>query len=697
MISKFFLQPRAVAIIGASKEPTKIGYQILKNIIAAKFPGRIYPINLHGGLILGLKANLSLADLKYKNKKELLIIMAIPADFVLDELLKAGKLGFKNFVIISAGFKESGPAGKVREEKLKAIAQKYKLNILGPNCLGFINNLAHLNLSFASSRPLSAGRHSGLAFLSQSGALGSAVLDWFDEQKINFELFISLGNKTVCSENDFLEILLKEKRVKAIFLYLEEISQGERFLNLVSRLAKQKPVFVLKAGTTSLGGQAAKSHTGSLAGSNEVVMLALKRAGAIILNSLEESFDLLEFFRPLNWQSRQPADLIIVSNAGGPAVLSADEVEELGLNLAPLSPALAQVLKKKIPVLVNLNNPLDLLGDADPKRYELALDIILRQATNTQILVLLTAQTMTDPLAIAKIIVRLAKKYPAKNIFTSFIGGTALEKANKYLRAQQIAAFSAPEAALVSWQKLFNYLKTRSALKIYSTPKSFKSFLSARHRLNTDSLVGFYDYLKSLALLKKYKIPTVMTTRYFNALPLSFKFPLALKVVGPDFIHKSDRQAVVLNLTSLTGLKRAAITLKKRYAKFLKNPLNYLIVQEMETKRQEIILGFKRDLSFGPVLMVGQGGIYTEVFKDIKLSLADLNFKSALSLIKELKIDPILEGTRGQKMLDVKALARAWVNLARLAKEHPEIKELDINPLFVKTKGVAAADVRIII
>lgn len=684
-----FLNPSGVALIGASREPKKIGHQILRNIIESRFNGKIYPINLKGGHILGLEVLTGLEKIKTGNKSMILVVLAIPAVFVLAEVAKAGKLGYKNLVIISAGFKESGDEGKTRELELIVLAKKFKLNILGPNCLGFINNLANLNLSFARSKPLTTGRASGLAFLSQSGAIGSAVLDWFEEQKINFELFVSLGNKAVCSENDFLEALLYEHEVKAVFLYLEEINQGERLLNLISRLSKLKPVFVLKAGTTNLGSQAAKSHTGSMAGSSEIVMTGLHRAGAIVLDSLEEFLELLEFFRPLNWQSKRPADLIIVSNAGGPAVLSADEVERLNLNLAPLKTSLVLKLKKNIPALVNINNPLDLLGDAETDRYELALKAILADPANTQVLVLLTAQTMTKPLEIARVIARLEKLYPRKNIFTSFIGGSAVKSANEYLEAQQVAIFPSPEAALQSWQKLFNYLQGRKSLRIYKPVKTSKA-----KKISQET--GFYDYLKSFQLLSKYKIPVIKTKKYSDKLLVKLKFPQAIKIVGPDFIHKSDKQAIILNLKNKAELKRAVKELKQSFAKLLLNPLNYLVIQEMREDRQEIILGFKHDESFGPIIMVGQGGIYAEVFKDIKLTTADVNIKEALNIINSLKIGAILRGARGQKAYDIKSLAQTLVSLARLAREHPEIKELDINPLFVQTSGVEAIDVRII-
>lgn len=685
-----FLKPSGIALVGASSNPLKIGYQILKNIIDSGFTGKIYPINLKGGRLLKLKVYKSLETLPLLKKVNTLIVIAIPAPLVLAEVEKAAKLGFKNLVIISAGFKESGAEGRVREEQLKDLAQKFNLNILGPNCLGFINKNVPLNLSFAQTPPLGRGQETGLAFLSQSGALGSAVLDWCRAKNLNFDLFISLGNQAVCSETDFLELILNDNKIKAVYLYLEEIVAGQKFISLLSRLAKRKPVFVLLSGMTDLGAQAAKSHTGSLLGSSLIIDLALKRSGVIVLENLSSFFNSLEFWSRTPNLNNSPTNLFIVSNAGGPAVLSADAASRLGLNLLPLSPPFKKELNKQIPVLTNLNNPLDILGDADPKRYELALKAILLQGKNVQILVLLTAQTMTDPLSVAQVIVKLSKMYPKQNIAASFIGGAAVEAAKKYLSANQVAVFDSPEEFLGAYQSLSKYNNEHASLQVYSINKNVVKKPIA-------SSSGFYDYLDSFKLLRAYNIPSIKTIKYKDWRPGIIKFPAVLKLVGPDFIHKTDSQALILNLLSDQEIKAAAIRLSNTFKSQLRSPLNYLVVQESKSNQLEIILGFKRDSSFGPVLMLGQGGIYAEIFKDLAFSLSDINHQQALSLIKGLKIYPILNGARGKKPYDVKALVRVFMSLNRLALEHPEIKELDINPLFLGNKGASAIDVRIIV
>lgn len=685
-----FLKPTAVALIGASFDPTKIGHQILKNIVSSKFPGKIYPVNLKGGKLLSLQVYKDLAEIPRLKKTHTLVVVAIPAALVLLEIEKAGRLGFKNLVIISAGFKESGADGQKREELLKLLAKKYDLNILGPNCLGFINNNLPLNLSFAQALPLNQGKKTGLAFLSQSGALGSAVLDWCRAKDLNFELFVSLGNQAVCSENDFLELILTDSNIKAVHVYLEEIAAGERFVSLLSRLAQKKPVFVLMSGLTDLGARAAKSHTGSLLGSALVVSLALKRSGAVVLKNLSDFFNSLELWSGRQEQFKSLPDLFIISNAGGPAVLSADAAAHLGVNLPSLSPGLKQIIKKQIPALININNPLDILGDADPKRYELALKSILQNSKSAQILILLTAQTMTDPMSVAKTIVGLSKKYPQHSLAVSFIGGIAVQAAKDYLSHHRVSVFDHPESFLQAYRGLYSYINTRQDLKVYSVPRVVN-----KKPLQTST--GFYDYIKSLNLLRAYKIPTIKTIKYTDWRPGAVKFPAVVKVAGPDFIHKSDQQALALNLSDNKELKVAASRLSRSFKKQLRSPLNYLVVQESGQNHQELILGFKRDINFGSVLMIGQGGIYAEIFKDLAFSLADLDLKKAIQLIKSLKIYPILNGVRGQRAYDLKALAQALSNLSRLALEHPEIQELDINPLFVKPKGAVAVDVRIIV
>ncbi|MFA5886239.1 MAG: acetate--CoA ligase family protein [Patescibacteria group bacterium] len=657
----YFFNPRAIAVIGASSNPEKLGRQILDNLISGGFSGAIYPINLQEKKVAGLKAYADLTLLPVKDRAALLVVIVIPRNFVLAELKKCVAFGVKNIIIISAGFKEADEEGRELESAIKELAKLNKLNILGPNCLGLINTWHKLNATFAA-----ADKETGnTALLSQSGAIGSAALDWLKIKDFNFGYFVSLGNKAVLDENQILEYLASDKRIDLIIAYLEEIKDGRRLMELISRLVKHKPVAILKAGTSAAGGSLARSHTGSLAGSLAAAKVGLERAGAIWLESLEDLFNLMLLFRKESWHNRGAQDLYVITNAGGVAVLAVDEISRQNLAFGGSE---------------------DLLGDADAARYEIALQKTLANKKINNLLVLLTPQTSTEPLKTAQAVVAVARKYPHKLIMTSFVGGRALKEARLLLAKNNIASFDYPEEAVRSFKKLVAYKESRLSLRPYR----------AAH-LKFKKPVVDISYLKSLDLLKQYGFPIVPTVKYKPSQSVSLHYPLVLKTVGPDFLHKSDTGGVVANLQNGEELKIAARELSRKNRRAFLNPANHLIVQEQVKSFQEIILGFQRDSSFGPMIMVGWGGIYTEILKDFKLSVSDLNYRQALELISGLKVAAILNGARGQKKYDVRSLAKALVNLARLANEHPEISELDINPLFVFEKGVKAGDVRIIL
>lgn len=656
-----FFNPRSVAVVGASRKPEKLGRQVLDNIIKGGFTGHIYPINLQETEISGLPAYPGLEALPRAEYEALLVVIAIPAPFVVAEVEKCASLGIKNIVIITAGFREAGEEGAKMEAQIGKIAAANQLNILGPNCLGLIHTWHKLNASFAAAD----AETGNCAFLSQSGAIGAAALDWLRTKDFNFGYFISLGNKTVLDENEVIEHLASDKHIDLVVAYLEEIKDGGRFMEIISRLAPHKPVAILKAGISAAGGQLAKSHTGSLAGSAAAVKAGVERAGAIWLDNLEDLFNLLMIFRKEAWHNDGSQALSVITNAGGVAVLTVDEISRQGLPLAGSQ---------------------DLLGDADAARYEKALAETLAKSEVNNLLVLLTPQTSTETVATAQAVIAAAKKYPKKLVMASFVGGKEVAPARKLFAENNVPSFDYPEEAIRSFRHLIAYKEAMAGLKPYKDPSASKKGRPAE----TDYLAGF-------KLLEEYKIPVVKTERYEDAKISSYAYPAVLKAVGPDFLHKSDKGGVVVNLRTAEELQAAARRLLKDNSRAFASAENYLAVQAQAAKFQEIILGFKRDASFGPLLMVGQGGIYTEIFKDFRLAIADLDEAGAARLIKGLKIFPILDGARGQKKYDTKALVKAIVSLARLANDHPEISELDINPLFVFEQGVSAGDVRIIL
>ncbi|MFA4942649.1 MAG: acetate--CoA ligase family protein [Patescibacteria group bacterium] len=671
-----FLSPKSVAIIGASSNPAKLGWQILANLKSAGFSGEIYPINLRETEILGLKAYSDISTLQSKID---LVVIVIPAQLVLEEIRKVAQMGIKNLVIISAGFGEAGKEGKIIESEIKKLAVEHGLNILGPNCLGFINYRSRLNITFANTFGADEGKKNhNIAFLSQSGAIGSAVLDWTKNKNIGFSLFVSLGNKAVLNENDFFEYLLTDKNSDLVVAYLEEISDGSRFLNLISRLAKVRPVAILKAGRTEAGSVAAMSHTGSMAGSNEAVKAALARSGAIVLNDMSELFNLMRLIKkPLELSN---SDLYLISNAGGPLVISTDEISDSNLILPKLSSSLKDKIIPILPGFSHVENPLDILGDATSERYEKVLGILLSEAKVQTVLLLLTPQSGTDVKNIAEVIGRFSFKYPDKLIVTSFMGGVAVSEGKKVLADYSVPNFNYPEEAIRVLKHYLMYQKNKKGLRTY---------ISKQNGILNSKTSGLWDYLETKKLLDHYGIKTVKTIRVDKTIS-KMKYPIVAKIIGPDLVHKSEAQAIFLNLKTELELKKII------KSPLLRNKSNYLVAQEMVVGGLEIILGFKRDDNFGPLIVVGWGGIYTEIIKDTSVFLAENNDRLIIEKIKQLKVYQLILGARGKEPFDLEALVDNIKKLILLSQEHPEIKELDINPAFILRHGFVAADWRII-
>ncbi|MDD4333429.1 MAG: acetate--CoA ligase family protein [Patescibacteria group bacterium] len=690
--------PQSIAIIGASRDKEKLGYQILNNIRSGGYRGKIFPINLKAETIDGLEAFKSVKDAKEKID---LAVIVIPAKFVLSEIRNCADAGIKNLVIISAGFSETDAEGKKAEEEIRKIAAEFGLNILGPNCLGFINSYNDLNLTFAKTPPFlphlpKESRQGRVAIISQSGAIESAVLDWFGDKNFGFSYFISIGNAAVLDENDFFEFLAQDKNTDLIIAYLEEIKDGQRFMEVVSRLSRLKPFAVLKAGRTKAGKIAALSHTGSLAGSDEAIMTGLRRSGAVILEKLEDIFNLTRLAaRPAKIKDN---NIYIVSNAGGPLVLTTDELEKNNLPLGKFSSVLEKELKTKLSEIKNIHNPFDIIGDATADRYQRALETILADKNINNVLVLLTPQTTTEIEKTAEVISALGKKYAQKLICASFIGGDSLAKGKKILEKNFIPSFDYPEQAVRAMAQMIGYQISKNNIQIYKNNLDSRRQIAPACAGRDGSKQAIIknkqlNYLKSFELIKKYGIKTVdnkiiKCEKDLNTL----KYPIALKAVGEKIIHKTDKNLIALNLKNASEAKKAF----GKFKSVLKQEGNYCLAQTMIGEGREMIVGFKRDEFFGPIIMAGAGGIYTEILKDTQTEIDDIDLPRVMKMIEKLKSYKILSGTRGQKSYDVKALAQAIVSVARLAREHSEIQELDINPLFVTRKGIIAADVRII-
>ena len=671
---KNFFNPSTIAIIGASSDKKKIGRQILDNVIKSGFSGKIYPVNLKGGKIAKQKVLIDLEKIPQKYLSSTLVVIAIPAIFVVKEVEKCGRLGIKNIIIISAGFKEFDKEGAYREKKLAILVKKYQLNILGPNCLGFINNVFKINASFAKSS-IGSGR---IALLSQSGAIGSAALDWLMSKHLNFGYFISLGNKSFLNENDFLHYLAHDKNIDAIVFYLEEINDGLKFIELTSSLASQKPIIVLTSGLSKASQEIIKSHTGALAGTKEAVLAGLKRGRVIRVETLEDVFSLLlmigdgkNFLNKIkNIRNRE---INIITNAGGLAALTADLAAQEN---------------------ITIKESVDILGDADVDKYQVAVARLIKKYPKTSILVLLTPQAQTQPQAVAEKIFYYSQKNKKIFITTVFVGGNSVAPANDWLHKRGIPAFSFPVTAICAFKYLFLYQDLSFNLQpVYKKRSSLQIKLNKKLMLTPDTKL--VDHLESFNLLKKYKIPTVVTRAYSKQ--EKFNFPAVLKITGADFIHKTDKQAIFLNLKNQKELEDKVSLCQRKHKKFLQSARNYLVVQPQINTQLELIIGLKYDHTFGHILLFGLGGIYSEVFKKIDITLAQLNKGEALRFIKELPFFSILNGIRGQQKYNLDKLAEILVNLCQMVADYPEIQELDINPLFLNKSDLLAGDIRIFI
>lgn len=671
---KSFLYPKSIAVIGASKDANKIGYQILNNIVINKFGGDIFPINLKEKEILGFKAYPSILDV---GKKIDLVMVVVPADYVIEEVKKCATADIKNIIVISAGFSEAGGVGKLREIKLQELATAEKLNILGPNCFGIINTACNLNATFAKSK----NKKGKVAFISQSGAICAAVLDWASDKTCGFSKFISVGNKAVLDENDFFEYFIDDKETDLVIVYSEEIKDGKRFMEAVAKLSKIKPVAILKAGQSEAGATAAMSHTGSMAGSNEAIMAGFRRANVINLENIEEMFDLLLFYGKKRVIKNN--QLALVSNAGGPMVATVDALSKKGIVLPEFSEKLAKRLAENLPAIVNIKNPLDLIGDATAERYRAALASIAEDKNISIILVLLTPQSASEVETTARIIVDIANNHKDKIFLTSFIGGASVKEARDIFAANDIAHFAFPNKAADILSKIIAYESGKKTLKAYKRANAVSEIRTKKEQL---------DYIASFNLLKKYGIPAVKTVKIKTAKDLAgLKYPVALKVVGKHLIHKTEEKAIALNLKN----KEEAVKAWSGFGRLLKQTGSYCVAQPM-TKGIEMIAGIKKDRSFGHIVVVGMGGIYTEVFKDVQIEVDDVDGARALKMIEKLKMYPILKGARGQRGFDMKGIVKVITGLAKLAATNEKIQEIDINPMFVTEKGVFAADVRII-
>jgi len=655
-----------------------MGNVILKNIRLAGWQGRIFCVNPSHKKIGDLDCFSKLSDI---GKNIDLVLIAIPAPFVC-EAIKNGaeaKPKISNFIVISAGFKETGPDGKKREEELAELAKKHKLNILGPNCLGFINPKTKLNASFTSG-DFKPGK---VAIVSQSGALGVALLDWTENLSLGFSKVISIGNKADLNETEITNFLARDKDTQALALYLEDIKNAPEFISSVSRIINKKPIFILKAGKNTVGQKAISSHTGSLAQDEAIISAIFGKMGVIEAKNISEFQDLILYASSDSVPRKK--EVIIVTNAGGPGVLAADYVgKSKSIKLLDFPENFKKELKKHLPESASVENPIDVIGDAAPKRYADVLEHIAEKYSAHPILVILTPQSQTDPEKVAKILVNLKKKFPV--LTTCFMGGVKIKKAMEYLHRNGVANFESPERALAVIEKLIQFNSARKKSAPSAEPKEIKLKYSANCILQSvvsqKREILYWDETKRIFKSYGLKLATSVSARdgkivNFNNL----KYPCALKTDDPKIIHRWDKKAVILNIRNERDLKTALRQIQKATG------TKKMLVQPMAKPGLELIIGLKRDKSFGPVIICGLGGTFTEIWKDRVILIPPLTVSEITEELKKLQIFPILKGYRGDKGYNLKEIANIILALQNIAAENPDISGIDINPVMVYNNG----------
>ncbi len=696
---KTFLYPKSVAVIGVSSNSKKIGHTIAKNILSHKFSGKVYLVNPSSKKILGKKVFTSVSDIPVKID---LAVVCIPAVFSLAVLEECGKKKIPNAIIISAGFSETGEEGRRLEDEISKISKKYSINVLGPNCLGILNSENRLNASFAKGMI----RPGGIGFISQSGAICSAILDWSHKNSLGFSKFISLGNKTVLDEVDFMEYFENDQKTSVVLCYLEEIRSGKEFLQAAQALSVKKPVIVLKAGVTEQGKNAASSHTGSLAGDDKVIEAVFRKANIIRARTLENFFDLALFAAHSN--KLQGNKVAIISNAGGPAVLTTDLVSQSSLQLAVFNKETQKKLLQNLPKTASIKNPIDIVGDANALRYETALAAALTDTGVDACIVVLTPQTVTEIEKTAKIIIFASKKFK-KPIVAVFIGGKKVSDGISLLAKKNIPAYEFPHQAVDVLEAMYGHIlgknkhegknndQYKKIVVNINTYNDFKNIFKAEKERGKFQL----NFKNALEVLKAYELPCVESFLAENAEDIEkirYPFPLAAKIDSQDVVHKSDINAVIVDIKNAVEAREAFANIQKNVSSHMPNAKIGGVVFQPMAPGFEIICGARRDAQFGPVILAGIGGIYAEVFKDVSLRLAPVSRSDARELIRELHSYPILKGIRGKPSYDIESLVDIINKLSQLMIDFPEILEIDFNPVMVgkAQEGATIVDFRIL-
>jgi acetyl coenzyme A synthetase (ADP forming)-like protein len=694
-------RPTSIASLGVTPTPGTVPHDLFVNLLEGKFNGAVYPVAPRKRHIAGVRAYDYVTDIPDPVD---LAILTFPGRVCEKALEQCGEKGIRAAIIISAGFREVGPEGAQREERIKAVAREHGMRLIGPNCLGVINTESdvRLNASFARSMPAAGS----IAFLSQSGALCTAVLDYAAGKNIGFSKFVSLGNKADVDEVALLYWLANDPQTSVILMYLEEITRGRALMQAAREIAgsqeNPKPILAIKGGRTAAGAAAAQSHTGALAARAEVCDGVFEQSGIIRCGSIEEMFNTAQLlaYQPLPRGNR----IAIVTNAGGPGVMATDAAVGQGLALATFGEETTGKLKKALPAAANMKNPIDVIGDAREDRYGAALEAVFEDARVDQVLVILTPQSMTNITAIAEAICAIHDRYAdsGKTLVCSFMGARDVAPGIEILQRHDIPHYILPEWAAEAMSHAVGYRRwlhrERSEIRRYDDVDRARAAAVIEKAAE-----AYLLETEALDVLEAYGFPVVpwaltQTADEAAAAADQLGYPVVLRVVSGKIVHKFEMKGVVLDLADAAAVRTAYAAMRDNLLKHVDAAdIAGILVRPMIPAGKEVILGVHRDQTFGHMLMFGLGGIYVEAFKDVTFRIVPIRETAAGKMVRELRTSCVLEGLRGEAPSDLASIEEALRRLSQLAEDFPRIAELDINPLIVHPAGhgCQVADVRI--
>ena len=680
MIESFFT-PKKVAVIGASRDPHKLGYGVIRNLLKYKFKGEIFPVNKNASEILDIPCYSSIEELPDGVD---LAVVVLPASVVPKIIEQCGSKGIKNAIVVSGGFSETGKEGKEREEKLMQAAEKHGIRVIGPNCIGTIDTHTPVNTTFVVGMP----EQGGIGFISQSGAMVAAVIDWARGAGVGFSRIVSLGNQIDVTETEMIDLIGNDRQTEVITAYAEGVSDGTEFLKISREIARKKPFVILKGGQSEKGAEAVSSHTGALSGSKEAYSAAFRKSGVLEAKTMEEMFD---WARALAWQPLPKGKRVaVLTNAGGPAILAVDALEKVGLEMAPLTDETKAYLKKRLPKAASSKNPVDVLAGSGPATYTLALESLLTDETVDAVVVIQAPQDWFLPESLAEVVGETAGLHH-KPVIASIMGKASVDEALKILHKRRVPNVAFPERAASILSAMVQRKEWMNSEN--HQPEDAAEFIPA----DAESMIENKQWEK---LIEAYgiELPEQRTSKSLeSALEASNQigYPVVMKLIAKDHSHKSDIGGVQINLRDDEEVKNAWNKINEA-AKNAKSKMDGVLIQKMLQDGQEVIIGIKQDKQFGPLVLFGTGGTDVELYKDVQTAIAPLSESEATQLIDSTIAGKKLKGWRNLPPADIQEVKRALISMSRLAVNHPEIKEMEMNPLYVleEGKGAFAVDIR---